>query len=56
MRAYFRGNGINVLKIAPETGLKFTFNDHIKVLLLRDHSCSRRLLNSFIFPQEPFLT
>eukprot|EP00891_Asterochloris_glomerata_P006722 jgi/Astpho2/6722/Aster-06741 len=37
LRAYFRGNGINVLKIAPETGLKFTFNDRIKQMLLGEH-------------------
>lgn len=29
-RAFFRGNGANVLKIAPETALKLTFNDRIK--------------------------
>lgn len=30
MRAYFKGNGANTLKIAPETGLKLAFNDFFK--------------------------
>lgn len=30
MRAFFRGNGTNVIKIAPETAIKLTFNDRIK--------------------------
>lgn len=31
VRAFFRGNGANVVKIAPETALKLTFNDKMKV-------------------------
>ena len=31
LRAFFRGNGANVVKIAPETALKLTFNDKMKV-------------------------
>lgn len=29
-KSYFRGNGANVVKIAPETALKFTFNEYIR--------------------------
>ena len=35
-RAFFRGNGANVLKIAPETALKLTLNDKLKQLVARD--------------------
>ena len=35
-KAYFRGNGTNVLKNVPETALKLTLNDRIKSLVLRD--------------------
>ena len=35
-KAYFRGNGANVLKNVPETALKLTFNDRIKALVLGD--------------------
>ena len=34
--AYFRGNGANVLKIAPETALKLTLNDKLKQLVAND--------------------
>lgn len=36
VRAFFRGNGANVVKIAPETALKLTFNDSMKALIVRD--------------------
>ncbi len=36
MRAFFKGNGANVVKIAPETALKLTFNDRFKALLCED--------------------
>lgn len=36
MRAFFRGNGANVLKIAPETALKLMFNDKMKALVVAD--------------------
>lgn len=36
LHAFFRGNGANVLKIAPETALKLTFNDKLKGLLVAD--------------------
>lgn len=35
-RAYFRGNGANVLKIAPETSLRLTLNDVLKQVVVRD--------------------
>lgn len=36
VRAYFRGNGANVIKIAPETAMKLTLNDTFRHLLVRD--------------------
>ena len=36
MRAYFRGNGANVFKIAPETAMKLTLNDRFKHVFARD--------------------
>lgn len=36
MKAYFKGNGANVLKIAPETAIKLTMNDIYKRLIASD--------------------
>lgn len=36
IKAFFRGNGTNVLKIAPETAIKLTFNDRIKRTIVPD--------------------
>ncbi len=36
MRAFFKGNGTNVVKIAPETAIRLTFNDGIKRLVATD--------------------
>lgn len=36
VRSYFRGNGANVVKIAPETALKLTLNDTLKQVFARD--------------------
>lgn len=38
LRSYFKGNGANCLKIAPETAFKFTLNDRIKRLVSEDPS------------------
>ncbi|KAF5826956.1 mitochondrial substrate carrier [Dunaliella salina] len=35
MRAFFRGNGANVVKIAPETALKLTLNDTFKQFMAK---------------------
>eukprot|EP00929_Paragymnodinium_shiwhaense_P075712 TRINITY_DN38740_c0_g1_i4.p1 TRINITY_DN38740_c0_g1~~TRINITY_DN38740_c0_g1_i4.p1 ORF type:complete len:454 (+),score=92.51 TRINITY_DN38740_c0_g1_i4:79-1440(+) len=34
--AFFRGNGVNCLKIAPETAIKFVAFDHLKSLVAKD--------------------
>ncbi len=36
-KAYFRGNGVNVVKIAPETALRLTLNDRIKAVVAKNH-------------------
>lgn len=36
VKAFFRGNGTNVIKIAPETALKLTCNDRIKDMVVHD--------------------
>ncbi len=36
LRAFFRGNGTNVIKIAPETAIKLTCNDRIKRMIATD--------------------
>ena len=38
MRAFFRGNGVNVLKIAPETSIKFLAFDAFKARVAADPS------------------
>ena len=35
-RAFFRGNGTNVVKIAPETAIKLSCNDRIKRAICTD--------------------
>lgn len=37
IKAYFRGNGVNVVKIAPETALRLTMNDRIKAVVAKNH-------------------
>eukprot|EP00216_Chloropicon_sp_CCMP2111_P001641 CAMPEP_0198238268 /NCGR_PEP_ID=MMETSP1446-20131203/3968_1 /TAXON_ID=1461542 ORGANISM="Unidentified sp, Strain CCMP2111" /NCGR_SAMPLE_ID=MMETSP1446 /ASSEMBLY_ACC=CAM_ASM_001112 /LENGTH=305 /DNA_ID=CAMNT_0043920659 /DNA_START=58 /DNA_END=975 /DNA_ORIENTATION=+ len=36
LKAYFKGNGANCLKIAPETAFKFALNDRIKRIVSKD--------------------
>lgn len=36
LRAFFKGNGTNVVKIAPETAMRLTFNDVIKHMVVAD--------------------
>ncbi|CAD7705225.1 unnamed protein product [Ostreobium quekettii] len=36
VKSYFRGNGTNVLKIAPETAIKLTTSDRIKMFIAYD--------------------
>ncbi len=35
-KAYFRGNGANVVKNMPETALKLTCNDKVKAIIAQD--------------------
>jgi len=35
-KAYFRGNGCNVVKNVPETAIKMSVNDRIKALIVKD--------------------
>ena len=35
-KAYFRGNGANVIKNVPETALKLTCNDRVKSFIAQD--------------------
>ena len=35
-KAYFRGNGANVVKNVPETAIKLGLNDRIKALVVKD--------------------
>ena len=35
-KAYFRGNGANVVKNVPETALKLTCNDRVKAMIAQD--------------------
>ena len=36
IKAYFKGNGTNVLKIAPETAIKMATNDLLKAIVAQD--------------------
>lgn len=36
IKAYFKGNGANVIKIAPETAMKLTLNDSIRHVIAID--------------------
>lgn len=48
IKAYFKGNGTNVLKIAPETAIKLTASDRLKYYIAENPDC--------IGPQERFLS
>ena len=41
VKSFFRGNGANCLKIAPETALKFAINDRIKRFVCQGHDTSK---------------
>lgn len=47
IKAYFRGNGANVFKIAPEMAMKLTLNDTFKHVLARDPDHIRPLERLF---------
>lgn len=47
IRSYFRGNGANVFKIAPETAMKLTLNDRFKHVFARDPENIRPLERLF---------
>ncbi|BFZ05937.1 hypothetical protein BsWGS_08976 [Bradybaena similaris] len=52
VRSFWRGNGINVIKIAPETAIKFMTYEQIKILFrgdtARDLGVAERLLSGSI--------
>ena len=44
----WRGNGMNVIKIAPESALKFAAYDYIKKLIRGDQEREMRLHERFV--------
>ena len=53
-KAYFRGNGANVVKNVPETALKLTCNDRIKAMIASDgHTVTLGRSHSFLPYREP---